>query len=349
MSQKEIYPTEVFTIQRSLSVPARTQTKKRGLSDMERDAKIKEFERYISERDIITSEFEIKTATSEKSVHFSYFIGRLNPPHRGHISALVDLVLTAKRNRSKTLILFGSGPKQPNGERRTMDDPITFETKKAFVVSKLVDAGGREEVDFVIKEMTSPHANVTDYIGSALQEIKKNNGNISKIDIKHVAGGKDDDAKKLQSVLVYVADIARKEVPNAEVSAEVVVAAPPPSETVGEVATYMSATNVRKDAYRSQLPGRSDYDDWPEAYKTFYGPQFAREIFNQILYPLKKMSPSEQMEAINDYINPKPKLKNGTRKNKSPNDSKKSTRRRSRTSKSPNGSKTKKYQKSIQK
>jgi hypothetical protein len=332
MSQPEInkYPPKSKGIKRSLSVPVTTQTKKPAyrMSPNTRDAKIKEFERFVSESEV-TSRFEIKTAN--KTVYFSYFIGRLNPPHRGHVTALIDLVLDAKNNGSMTLILFGSGPKQSDGERRTMDDPITFETKKAFVVSKLVEKGGREGKDFLIQEMTSPHADVANYVRN---EIDKISGKISKIDIKHVAGGKDDDANKLKSVLVYVEDIARKKVTDAEVNAEVVVTGPPPSET-GAVATYMSATNVRKDAYRSQLPGGKGYDDWPGEYKTFYGPKYAEQIFNEILYPLEKMHPADKEAVINNYIDPQPKPSKGkstgtrTRKNKGGRKNSRKMRRKS--------------------
>jgi len=310
MSQPDVYPS-VFgrKFKRSLSVPTNnTRKRPRGMiSEYERDEKIKEFERYVSDREI-TSRFEIKTA--DKTVYFSYFIGRLNPPHRGHITALIDLVLAAKQNKSKTLILLGSGPKpkHPNKDRRTLDDPITFETKKAFVVSKLVDAGGTDEIDFTVKKMTTPHADVANYIKVVLEEIKEKNGVISKIDIKHMAGGKDDDAAKLKSVLTYVTDVARQEVPSGEVSSEVVVSPPPPSET-GAVATYMSATNVRKHAYQTQLPGGNGYDDWPDSYKTFYGPS-ARDIFNEILYPLEKITESERVAAINEYVDPVPKPSN---------------------------------------
>jgi len=185
---------------------------------------------------------------------------------------------------------------------------VPFETKKAFVVSKLVDAGGTDEIDFTVKKMTTPHADVANYIKVVLEEIKEKNGVISKIDIKHMAGGKDDDAAKLKSVLTYVTDVARQEVPSGEVSSEVVVSPPPPSET-GAVATYMSATNVRKHAYQTQLPGGNGYDDWPDSYKTFYGPS-ARDIFNEILYPLEKITESERVAAINEYVDPVPKPSN---------------------------------------
>lgn len=311
MSQPEIYSIS-STLKRTLSVPGRTRRKKIGISERDRDAKIKEFELYVSKNDFTSDEFKIETVGNNKTVFFSYFIGRLNPPHRGHVSALINLVRTAKRNRSMALILFGSGPKQSNGERRTMDDPITFETKKAFVVSKLIKAGGKEGVDFTIKEMTSPHADVTHYIGSRLNEI---NGVIREIHITHIAGGKDDDASKLNSVLVYVADVARKEVPEAQVSAEVGVAAPPTPEKGSVEATYMSATNVRKDAFKTLLPDGGGYADWPTEYKTFYGPRYARVIYDEILYPLEKISDASELEeAIRDYIDPKPKAKSNKSK-----------------------------------
>jgi hypothetical protein len=55
-----------------------------------------------------------------------YFIGRLNPPHSGHIAALTKLVKTANQNHSIPLILLGSGPKGV----KTLDNPISFQLKK---------------------------------------------------------------------------------------------------------------------------------------------------------------------------------------------------------------------------
>jgi hypothetical protein len=97
----------------------------------------------------------------------------------------------------------------------------------------------------------------------------------------------------------------------------------------------MSATNVRKDAYRSQLPGGKGYDDWPGEYKTFYGPKYAEQIFNEILYPLEKMHPADKEAVINNYIDPQPKPSKGkstgtrTRKNKGGRKNSRKMRRKS--------------------
>ena len=62
----------------------------------------------------------------------------------------------------------------------------------------------------------------------------------------------------------------------------------------------MSATKVRKDAYKTVLDD-SGFDGWPEQYKQFYGSN-AEEIYNEILFPLKEIPPAEKMNAVTQYI-----------------------------------------------
>jgi len=228
------------------------------------------------------------------SVHLFYFIGRLNPPHNGHIHALQHLVTNAKSKGSTALILLGSGPTQKDSaSRRTMDDPITYELKKEFIVSMLPH--GKEGVDYVIQEMTSPFKDVPRYISSTLKNVKFD-ANIETVHITHLAGGKDDDAIKLKSVLDFGKTIASQNFPSAAVFGEVDVAGPPPSEP-GEARKYMSATNVRKATYIS-----SSYENnWPDRYKIFYGP-FAERIYNEIKFPLNELPLIERDDAVENYI-----------------------------------------------
>ena len=67
---------------------------------------------------------------------YYYFIGRLNPPHEGHIEALLNVISNAIVNRGIAIILLGSGP---NGGERTSKDPLDFGLKSEFVISKLKD------------------------------------------------------------------------------------------------------------------------------------------------------------------------------------------------------------------
>ena len=86
----------------------------------------------------------------------------------------------------------------------------------------------------------------------------------------------------------------------------------------------MSATNVRKDAYRTYDKNhRMVYSEWPEQYKTFYG-NFAPKIYAAILMPLKHILKdipfSERYAAVRGYIdtdthpNKKTKKRKGGRK-----------------------------------
>jgi hypothetical protein len=263
---------------------------------------------------------EILTQDDERQHNkFFYFIGRLNPPHNGHIKALEQLVRMANNQGSIPLILLGSGPR---GER-TMDNPITFETKEAFIRSVL-------QGEYIIKKMDNPAKNVSDYIREGLEESGDTLQNIDEITIIHIAGGKDEDATKLSFALKSAEKTARELVPGATIEAGV--------ETIDAASTdsgeAMSATKVRKDAYRTVLDG-SGFDGWPEQYKQFYGPN-AEQIYNEILFPLNSMSNEERTTVISNYINPsindkpndKKRKRGGTKRRKRKN--KKKTQKRKR-------------------
>ena len=106
----------------------------------------------------------LKSEAEEKAdMKICYFIGRLNPPHEGHISTLIKMITDANKNGAIALILLGSGPK---GER-TMKDPITFKLKKDFLQYKLP-----KELHFEIREMTAPVKDVTSWYQENLQKLK---------------------------------------------------------------------------------------------------------------------------------------------------------------------------------
>ena len=74
---------------------------------------LKQFEDYINVRanEINNSQDVNATETTEttgKTKKLFYFIGRLNPPHNGHIAALKKLVHMANKENSVPLILLGS-------------------------------------------------------------------------------------------------------------------------------------------------------------------------------------------------------------------------------------------------
>lgn len=311
MSQPDVY-TNPNPFARTMSAgppPIKTRV---GISEEARDAKIKQFEDYLKTiiKPIQGTEYTVDKATIEetgdKPVYFYYFIGRLNPPHAGHIAALQETIDLAKENNSKALILLGSGPTFKDGrDRRTMDDPITFETKKAFVVSQIQ---GVEGTDYIIKEMINAFKDVPKYIAEELEKTLPLD-NIQKISINHIAGGKDADATKLKPILGYATTSAQSKIPGAQILTDTVVTGPLPSG-------YMSATNTRKavfTAYKlyTELPKNPSqtktavelaYEQWPQKYKDFYGPK-SEQIFYEILYPVLQIpEDTDRVTAINNYL-----------------------------------------------
>jgi len=295
----------VFT--RMLSQPERYE----DMNPSERkgaDEKINEFEKYLEEElkeylesyndneiddNFIADEVNLQNSEKNNIVNFYYFIGRLNPPHDGHIYALTKLVEKAKQDKCKALILLGSGPTPKGGDdKRTMDNPISFKTKKAFIISKLNEISAIEDKDYLIQEMTTPFADVSRYIGSYFIN-NDNVDNNTEITITHIAGGKDDDATKLSSVLVHASNVASQNAPNAKVSTNIETIEPQPSTTGNEA---MSATQVRKSVYRNYLDGNG-FDSWEPRYKNFYG-GLAPTIYEEILHPVRKLEDIKKDEQI---------------------------------------------------
>jgi nicotinamide mononucleotide adenylyltransferase len=207
---------------------------------------------------------------------FFYFIGRLNPPHQGHLETLQSLVnLANSQTTIPPLILVGSGP----GGLRTMDDPIEYKTKEKFI--KRVLRG-----NYVIKEKTNPSQNVAEYI---TKELESRGKNIRSIKIYNVAGGKDDDSTKLDFIKRIATNAAKEIFPEAEVTTDTIV-----------MPATRSATKVRKDAYQTILD-RTGFEGWLEEYKDFYGVD-ALEMYNEILFPISEMSEELVNEAVENYI-----------------------------------------------
>ena len=313
-------------LSRTLSVNPYVPSIPQGISSEERDIKIAELERFIQNAQEINqgknsyTADEIQTQDSSgKDAKFFYFIGRLNPPHNGHIKALKTLVEMANNENSEPLILLGSGP----GSLRTMDNPITFEAKESFIRSVLPGK-------YIIQKMTNPAKNVSDYIRNGLGESLSN---ITHITINHIAGGKDEDTTKLAFALKSAENTARELAPETEILTGVKAI---DAETTDSGAA-MSATKVRKDAYNTVLKG-TGFNGWPEQYKQFYGSS-AEQIYNEILFPLQEIPDVEKMDAIKQYITSgvlpsslNKKRKRGGTKRKNRRYKKKTQRRKKRIS-----------------
>jgi len=299
MSQPIVYDNDMISstnnLFRTSSVQQPKQRRREGISEIERDMKIAQLENFIkSNIDITESDIDegqqtvdeivITQDNSEIKPKFFYFIGRLNPPHNGHIKALEELVKMANSQTSiPPLILLGSGP----GSLRTMDNPITYEAKVDFIRRVLPG-------NYIIEKMTNPAQNVSEYIR---RELGESILNIENIDITHIAGGKDEDTTKLAFALKSAEKTARGLVPEANISTGVAAIEAETSDT-GDA---MSATKVRKDAYRSVLNGKG-FEEWQQKYGNFYG-ENAEQIYNEIIFPIQEIPESDRMTAIEKYIN----------------------------------------------
>jgi hypothetical protein len=253
------------------------------------------------------------------SYDFNYFIGRLNPPHNGHITTLQQMINASKQSNEENplrpkipaLILLGSGP---DGGIRTLEDPITYETKAEFIKTKLY---GVEGEDYKIEKMSNSFLQVPNYISEVLTG--NDMSNVTKITVYQYAGEKGNDTNKLRRLLNNIGDMIMTLHPNIEIKTDVKGVTPVETETEGEA---MSATRVRKDAYRAYLNSRllqdveretdindDGYDVWNNKYSYFYGNEdkdkdMSEKIYYEILFPALNLS----SEEIENYINPPPKM-----------------------------------------
>jgi len=113
-----------------------------------------------------------------------YFIGRLNPPHEGHIEALTTMIKDANAEKSVALILLGSGPFE--GER-TMDNPIPYESKEIFLRYILPP-----DLHYEIRKMTNQADDVSLWYQTILSHIKPP----LSIEFIRYAGNKDGNLEK---------------------------------------------------------------------------------------------------------------------------------------------------------
>ena len=217
-----------------------------------------------------------------------YFIGRLNPPHAGHIGALRAMITAANADGSEPLILLGSGP---NGGERTLDNPVPFETKEMFLRQAL------RGLTFTVRLLTSPLANVAQWYTDVMVHTAP-----TSVEFIRFAGDKGDNASKLSFVDAGLKKLA----PNITAGT---VAIPPITNASG--AEEMSATIVRQHAYRCYLNDRSSgYAEFAARFGHFYG-DYTGHIYKDIIFPALDLSDAE----IVAYIETK-KLPKGTKKSR---------------------------------
>ena len=270
----------------------------------------------------------------ENTLYFYYFIGRLNPPHNGHIAALQQICEAARTHNTCAVILLGSGAKN---EPRTKN-PIDFSLKKEFITSKLAELGFEPEVNFTIKDMSSgPFGPIAEQLN---QMIDSRSAPPTMIECYLYVGGKEDDATKLNSVNGYVEKMAKKAVPDATVTARVVPVLAVPSGS----GAPMSATQVREDAYQFFQSGeegsessfepefvpefRAGFQRFYEKYGDFYGSKFAPKIYDDMVsQKLIEIEEEEQEQEENESKRLKT-VRGGTRRKRKTRKTKKSRKTR---------------------
>lgn len=297
----------------------------------EKSEKLMAFQEYLNSINTIpddeyfASQISVEGAVEYKVKVLLYFIGRLNPPHPGHIDVLIELIEHAIKNNTKALILLGNGPK----DKEISENPLSFDKKKAFITYKLAAMEKYNDGKFFeIVEKTNPVANVTAYVRESLSYQEPDN-----ISILHVAGGKDDDASKLDFIKKFAIKAAEQSTGmqgNATASS---MAIDPTS--AGGVA--FSATKVRTTAYElNHSNPDSAFAEWSATrwdptdpsftYGMFYG-EHSLPIFNEII----------ENGYVDYYIKPpKRARKGGTKTKKNKRKTRSKTQRRKRRSLKPN-------------
>jgi hypothetical protein len=271
------------------------------------------------ENDIQDNTYEI-----ERKGLYYYFIGRLNPPHEGHIEALLNVISNAIDNGGIAIILLGSGP---NGGERTSKDPLNFEIKRNFVIDKLKDKLKYKYPGLDIDEMfvdgriqISEMGKTTEQIRSVIQR-DISNQLFEQLEAIRVSGDKDggEDLKKLawieKALSAGIIDSNGNVIP---LTARVIAQSAVQSENKGEP---MSATIIRKIVY--DMDPFIKYEDRLEVFKDktheFYETRaldHTKSIFDAIdaYHPGKAISGSDKT-AIKSKKMGKPK-KGGSNKTK---------------------------------
>jgi len=275
--------------------------------------------------------------------HVSYFIGRCNPPHRGHIDTLMtmlsDVVEKQKEGGfAKALILLGSGPKNQGVREQTSSDPLPFELKHEFVASKLVEELTKVyQTEIVlndicdIKEMGHPFGDVCQFVEMCIQE--ESVVGHSSVHISQYAGDKGDDGQKLRSVLQAAEECAMttmKDLVELEMLDRVIpvttgtIAVEP---TVGADTTSMSATYARELVYL-----KDDNARWNDEMGPFYG-EFSDPIYQVVLEKKAEYLDKKEKEVLKRTVEAAATLDYGSPEKRTPKKSRKGGGRKNKTKK----------------
>lgn len=212
---------------------------------------------------------------SSPNLKIYYFIGRLNPPHEGHIAALTQMIEEANASNSVALILLGSGPFE--GER-TMDNPISYESKVDFLRYKLPP-----HLKYEIRQMTKAADDVTLWYQSILSHIESP----SSVEFIRFAGDKDGNLEKSS----YMEKTLLNRFPTSKASATSVKA------KMANAKTAKSATAIRKFVYEAHIKelegGPKGFDAFREKYHELYL-DFTQQMYDEILYPILHPNPASE-------------------------------------------------------
>ena len=315
-SQPEIVTRSTGSVDDSASQDSYFSTEKSlnpgFMTQKERDAKIARFEGDLPglKEKLEHLKAKIKEEITEpNSLKLYYFIGRLNPPHLGHIETLCQLIQTAQSRNPlyKVIILLGSGP----GKKQTLNDPLSFNFKKKVVIDLLRDKGGLNIDNLIasgnvkIEEMDKAASQIVGEIQTIINLYKT----INYIETFRFSGDKDGDINKLDWIensiqkLLYPQEVITNVV---DIETELEDEATP---------TAMSATAVRNDALEAYLlehnkergrDERTGYNMFKQHYDAIYGNN-TEAIYDAIIDQAKNFSSDEIQDYIVNKILPKTK------------------------------------------
>ena len=230
-----------------------------------------------------------------------YFMGRLNPPHKGHINAILQAIIHSRENNTTPLILLGNGPTlkehKPTPAGRTtqiidesfdtLDNPISYDLKKRFIEYRLpIECArlGIEPIDpssYLIIEKENPGKQVFEYITCKMRKLQdEHRSELSDypIEIYNVAGNKEDDTTKLDFISTAAIAAVQQFIPEYD--------DPILSMAIDAGENPMSATKVRLSIYKQLLPDIYPPTEESEQklleYAEFYGKLWP-EIHHDIL------------------------------------------------------------------
>ena len=239
--------------------------------------------------------------SSHRDVNISYIVGRMNPPHAGHIYLISEMIRQSRVMGARPLILLGNGPKKGN----PMEDPLPYELKRDIIIRKLAELEINDGEYTIIEKGSSPVADIIRFAGDI--------DDIENIKITYFVGrkpsknvGDKGDDEKMDWLNAYLIQ-HYSEIPY-EINKVII-----PAIETGDA--LMSGTIVRKSVYNTRLKvlqgnlnAEDEFNDWVSQYSTisdFYGETMARDVYTGILDVLHKTK-TKQAEQIEEYLAPKP-------------------------------------------